>query len=154
MRKYSDFYFGHCLNTTQLFLTFPLKKLRFKFRDLVEDPDIKELQRRQLCANIFRESVKLVINDIVDNDAQFLLPGELYKSYLKMKVFEKKDFLKVRSKYSKFSNIDPYASNFRGYQIYLFMKKGERTIEKPIYVSHTIRDKIVEYTNNGKQYTA
>jgi len=81
------------------------------------------------------------------------LPGELYKSYIKMKVYKKDEFLKLRKKYNKFSNIDPMASDFRGYQLYLYMGKGEKTIEKPIYATHVLRDKIVENTNNGKRYT-
>ena len=151
-KKYNDFYFVHCLNAQQLFINFPLRKLRYKHKELMENPDVSG-NRRELCAKVFRESARVILNDIVENDVQFLLPGELFKSYIKMKVFTKDDFLRVRKDYGKFSNIDPDMSNFRGYQLYLYIGKGQTTIEKPIYATHALRDKIVEYTNNGKRYT-
>ena len=53
----------------------------------------------------------------------------------------------------KWNDIDFITSNFSGYQLGLIMESKKRTNrEKPIYIASKDKDRITEYTNQGKQY--
>ena len=51
-----------------------------------------------------------------------------------------------------FRKIDIADSNFSCYQLSLVMKTAKRLRVKPIHISGKLRQKLIDYTNQGKQY--
>lgn len=142
---------GHALNATDLFVKFPVKKLKMK-------PDLcKKLfpdgNKRDLSRSIFITCMELVINDIIDNNVEFRLPvlGRT-ESFLYMKRISGKRF-KSAYKKGRWRNVDFLETNFCGYQIYLAMKSKTRlSKEKRVYLAPIDRDRIDNHANAGKQY--
>lgn len=142
---------GHAFKAKELFQNFPLSKLKLPKKDCIEQyPDGN---KRDYASSIFVRSVEMVIDDIINNNTQFKLPGlGQTQAYMQMNRTTGHDF-KRAFKNGKWRNIDFIRSNFSGYQIYLIMHSLKRTIrEKPIYLSKNKTDKITENVNNGKQY--
>lgn len=107
--------------------------------------------REEIVQQIFKESVKLVINDIIDNNVTFVFPGN--RGTIHMNRITGEDFVAARQN-GKFQEIDFISSFFSGYQLTMTMlkKNGEPARTKPIYVDKKLKNKIIENTNNGKQY--
>lgn len=110
--------------------------------------------KNTLIKRICLEGMKLVLDDIIDNNVTFELPtGSSRKTQIRMGRFKDEDFAKARRR-GKFEDVDFLTSNFSGYQMIfeMFYKSGRTPRKKNIYVDKTRKDKITEYTNNGKQY--
>jgi hypothetical protein len=52
----------------------------------------------------------------------------------------------------RFNGIDFLQSNFKGYQIYMFYKKGMQWLEKPIFINKKLKDMFYDKINNGAVY--
>ena len=73
----------------------------------------KDTLIKQICL----EGMKLVLDDIIDNNVTFELPtGSARKTQMRMGRFAGDDFAKVR-RGGKFADVDFLASNFSGNQI-------------------------------------
>lgn len=110
--------------------------------------------KNTLIKQICLEGMKLVLDDIIDNNITFELPiGSARKTQIRMGRFTGEDFAKVRRR-GKFADVDFLTSNFSGYQILLemFYKDGRPLRKRNVYVDKQRRDRITEYTNQGKQY--
>lgn len=109
--------------------------------------------KRDLAASIFVRSVEMVIDDIIENNTQFKLPGlGTTQAYLQMKRTEGEAF-KHAFKNGKWRDIDFIKSNFNGYQLSFIMQSLKRPVrEKLIYLSNNKTQKIADYVNEGKQY--
>lgn len=142
---------GHTFNAKELFQNFPISKLKMTKEQCIKE--YSDGNKRDLASSIFVRSVEMVIDDIIENNIQFKLPGlGQTQSYLQMKRTEGSDF-KQAFKNGKWRDIDFIKSNFNGYQISLIMQSLKRTMrEKLIYLSKSKSQKITEYTNKGKQY--
>lgn len=114
---------------------------------------LKSVKNKDLIKKIARDSIKLVLNDIIDNNVTFQLPTGSRKSDIHMRRIEGKEFVKARQN-GKFQDIDFLISNFGGYQMVLNMydREGRPTRIKPIYLNKEYKNKITNYTNAGKQY--
>lgn len=142
---------GHTFTAKELFQNFPLSKLKMSKDICVKNyPDGN---KRDFAASIFMRSVELVVDDIIENNIQFKLPGiGTTQSYIQMKRTEG-DAFKRAFKNGKWRDIDFIKSNFIGYQLSFIMQSLKRPIrEKLIYLSHNKTKKLTEYTNKGKQY--
>ena len=142
---------GHAFSLKDLFMNFPIHKLKMtkqQCTDIYSDGN-----KRDLAAQIFARSMEMIIDDIIDNNVHFQLPGRPNcQSYIYMKRTTDKDFKKA-FRNGKWNDVDFIESNFSGYQLALEMQSDKRlSREKPIYLSAKDRDRITEYTNNGKQY--
>ena len=141
---------GCAFNISDLFFNFPYKKLKLNCRDCLEITG--DAHRSLLVKKIFRASVKVVIQDIVERNVTFWLPltGDK-KCNMHMKRVSGKDFQKLRQA-GKWDDIDIVNSNFSGYEIGFYML-GKRTPRvKTVYVNKQTREAISRYTNIGKQY--
>ena len=145
-----NFALGHAFNLKHLFENFDLKRLKMNCKDC---QDILGYTRHRdvLAAQIFKDSVKLVIKDIINNNVTFELPNSLAQIY--MKKTQGDDFIRARQN-GKWQEVDFIASFFTGYQLSFKMKSknGAPRREKPIYVDKYLKEQITENTNNGKQY--
>lgn len=139
---------GYAINAQQLFNQLNIEKLKIDGKYLGAK---YKLNKRGLARKLFSECYDMVMRDVIENNDTFTLPGKLGSAEIRMKTFEGEEFQRVRQ-YGKFDNIDFLKSNFKGYQIHLFIDKKGRQLEQPIYVGPELRDRLVELTNNGKQY--
>lgn len=141
---------GCAFSTDDLFMNFPFQKLKITCKECYSI--IGNNHRDILVKRIFKESIKLVINDIIDNNITFWLPltgGK--KCCIKMKRTEGEEFKNLR-KAGKWKDIDIVQSMFSGYDIKFFML-GQRTPRiKTVYLNKELRNKISHNINKGMQY--
>lgn len=142
---------GHAFSLHDLFMNFPVEKLKMTPQQCKEI--YSDGSKRDLAASIFAESLQMVINDIIDNNIHFKLPGlGRTQSYLYMKRTTGDKFKKAFKK-GKWNDVDFVTSNFSGYQLTLEMQSEKRLPkEKSIYLSPKDKQKITDNTNQGKQY--
>ena len=109
-------------------------------------------QHRDILAEqIFKDSVKLVINDIIDHNITFQFPK--VKAWLHMSKTTGDEFVAARQN-GKWMEVDFIASFWTGYQIMLTMfdKNWNPVRTKLVYVDKKLQKKITDNTNKGKQY--
>ena len=145
------FALGWACNLNDIFVRFPYEKCK----SLIENIRVKHLMKRKV-KQVFRAGIDAVLNDIVENNATFVLPklgyygGEIHMEPIKGKEFER---LKAKG---KFKNIDFLETMFTGYQMYLYLNgKRDNFLHRrkfPIYMGRFYRDKLTKYTNEGKNY--
>lgn len=141
---------GAAINTAQLFLNFPYKKLKITCEKCKKI--IGTLKRQVLVQKIFRASMELILNDIIDNNITFQLPTGNRKCDIHMDVIEGERFKTLKRK-GKWRNVDFLKSNFTGHQLALYMYSHNRPPRvKNIYVNKEMTNRIDENTNNGKTY--
>lgn len=141
---------GAALNLSEIFINFPLKKLKLSCNKCKEL--INTRHRDKLAQQIFKENLKMVLNDVIDNNVTFQLPTGSRKCEIHMQTIKGEDFKHLRRK-GKWRNVDFLKSLFTGNQLGLYMYSPKRPPRvKNIYVNKELRDKIDNYTNNGKTY--
>lgn len=142
---------GHAFSLHDTFMNFPVEKLKMTTEQCKET--YSDGSKRDLAASIFARSVQMVVDDIIDNNVHFKLPGMgRTQAYLYMKRTEGKKFKKA-FKNGKWNDVDFIMSNFSGYQLTLEMQSEKRLPrEKPIYLSGKDKQRIIDNTNMGKQY--
>lgn len=141
---------GAAFNMDEMFMNFPFDKLKLTCK---QSKEINGNEHRDmLVKKIFRECVRLILNDVIDNNVTFELPTGSRKCDIHMKKVQDEEFKNLR-KSGKWKDVDLLESNFTGYELGLFMygyNRPPRT--KTIYVNKDLKDKITKYTNEGKQY--
>lgn len=140
---------GYALNIDDLFKSFPTKDLKLSAKTCQEL--IGNRHKETIAKSIFKSAISLVLDDIIENNATFILPTRSKKAELRMKRFNREEFSKARRN-GKWKDIDFLASNFSAYQIIFNFQSQGVMREKLIYLDPQHRDKISEHTNNGKQY--
>ena len=142
---------GHAFTGKDLFMNFPVDKLKMSKEQCIEIyPDGN---KRDLAEQIFIKSVQMVVDDIIDNNVHFKLPGlGRTQAYMYMKRTDGKKFKKA-FKNGKWNDVDFITSNFSGYQLVLEMQSDKRLPrQKDIYLSSQYKQRIIDHTNAGKQY--
>lgn len=142
---------GHAFTGKNLFENFPVEKLKMtseQCREIYSDGN-----KRDLAEQIFIRSMQMVVDDIIDNNVHFKLPGlGRTQAYMYMKRTEGSKFKKA-FKNGKWRDVDFITSNFSGYQLALEMQSEKRLPrQKAIYLSAKDKQRIIDNTNNGKQY--
>ena len=142
---------GHAFSSHDMFINFPVEKLKMTKEECIDT--YSDGNKRDLAASIFNRSVQMVVDDIIDNNIHFKLPGlGRTQAYIYMKRTEGDKFKKA-FKNGKWRDVDFIMSNFSGYQLTLGMESEKRLPrEKPIYLSAKDKQRIVDNTNMGKQY--
>lgn len=140
---------GYAMNVNDIFLSFPTKKMKMTSKACEEL--IGNRHKEVVAKNIFKSALSLVINDIIDNNATFILPTASKSAQLGMKRFDRERFSDGRRR-GKWQDIDFIATNFSAYQMAFRFQTGGVQREKLIYLNSENRDKIVDNVNNGKQY--
>lgn len=141
---------GYAFNIDEIFENFPYKKL------LVTCDDCNivngDYHKDKLVKRVFKDALKLIINDIIENNVTFQLPTGGIRSEIHVNSTDGKDFEEARRR-GKWLDVDFLASNFTGNQLVLDMyRKGGIRRRKPIYVSKYYRDRLLQLTNDGKKY--
>lgn len=141
---------GYAFNTDEIFENFPYDKL------LVTCDDCNivngDYHKDKLVKRVFKDALKLILQDIIENNVTFQLPTGSRKAEIHIDNVQGKNFERAR-KHGKWLDVDFLASNFTGNLLVLDMysKEGMRR-RKPIYVDKILRDRLVELTNEGKTY--
>lgn len=142
---------GWACNLNDLFVRFPYEKCK----SLMKNIKTKQL-RRQKVKQVFREGVQQVLQDVIENNVTYKIQGIGYQGgEIHMEAVTGSEFERAR-KNGKFRNIDFLESLFTGYQMYMYIHgKRDNFLHRrkfPMYVNRFLRDKLVEYTNQGKVY--
>lgn len=140
---------GSGFGSKNLFENFKYDKVDFNYKDSLEI--CGSPYKETLPTRIFREGLKVILNDIIDNNVTFELPTEPRKSNIHIKRYSDEDFAKGRQ-CGKWQDVDFLESNFTGYQMVFSYQSGATFKEKPIYLCSKLKNKITENTNKGKQY--
>lgn len=142
---------GYAFNTDEIFENFPYDKL------LVTCDDCNivngDYHKDKLVKRVFKDALKLILTDIIDNNVTFQLPTGAARSEIHVNNFEGKQFEEAR-KNGKWLDVDFLTSNFTGNQLVLeiYGKGDSIKRRKPIYVDRRLRDRLTENTNNGIRY--
>lgn len=142
---------GHTFSSKELFQNFPISKLKLTKKKCIElYPDGN---KRDFAASIFARSLEIVVDDIIENNTQFKFPGlGRTQAYMQMNRVQGEDF-KTLFKRGRWRDIDFIKSNFCGYCLQLIMQSLKRPVrEKQIYLSKNKKQRITDYTNQGRQY--
>ena len=140
---------GYAFNLKHMFMKFSYKKVTThytKLRKIFGDE-----HKNRIAETVFKECVKLVIKDVIENNTVFKLPVGSRESYIKVKRICDNDFVKARKR-GKFMNIDFLKSFWTGHQLILTMKTKGYEREKCIYIDKNYKNRLEELTNQGKQY--
>lgn len=132
-------------------MNFNVEKLEMTPKQCIEI--YSDGSKRDLAASIFITALEIIIDDIIENNTHFKLPGlGRTQSYLYMKRTSGEKFKKA-FRNGKWRDVDFIESNFSGYQLVLEMQSGKRLPrEKQVYLSPKDKQRITDYTNQGKQY--
>ncbi len=142
---------GWACTLNNIFVRFPYEK----YNSLMTKWRTKR-ERLAIIKRVFIACLHLVLEDIIENNVTFKIQGVGYQGgEIHMESVQGEDFIKAR-KAGKFKKIDFLESLFTGYQMYLYIHgKRDNFLNRrkfPIYVGKYYKDKIIENTNNGKQY--
>lgn len=141
---------GCAFSQDDIFMNFPYEKLKITCNECKNITG--NLHRDILVKKVFRESVRLVLNDIVDNNVTFELPlRSIRKCNIHMQKISGNDFKALRRN-GKWKNVDFLKTLFTGYQLGFYMLGNRTPRVKNIYVNKELRERIIENTNNGMQY--
>ena len=140
---------GAAFNIDEILMNFPYRKLSItcqKCKEITGDP-----HRNILVKQILRECVRVILNDVIDNNVTFWLPTGAKKCNIHMKRVDGEAFKNLR-KAGKWKDVNLLSSSFTGYELGLFMYGVRDPRVKTIYVNKSLKDKITQNTNNRMQY--
>lgn len=140
---------GCAFSLDDLFLNFKTDKLAISSEDCQlynNDPHKKVLAKK-----VFRECIKLVLDDIIENNTTFELPTNGRRAEIHVTSIKGDQFKQARNR-GKFKDVNILDSWFTGNQITLDIYTKGRIRTQPIYTNKKIKNKLTEYTNKGKQY--
>lgn len=140
---------GHALNTNELMLNFPTKKLKITAKEC-EDL-IGNRHKEQIAKQVFKACVGMVIDDVINDNVTFKLPTRARQSEICMKRYDRDEFIKCRQN-GKFSDVDFLQSNFTGHQLCFNYQQAGVMRQKLIYLDSNNKQKITDNTNKGKKY--
>lgn len=138
---------GHAFTLNDLFLNFRHKKLKLTCDE--SERYYKDRHKKTPAKRILTECIKLVLEDVIENNVTFKLPG--CKADIHMQAIKDDDFKKARER-GAFPDVDFLKSNFTAYRPYLYMYSAGRTRMKQIRTSKQYTQRIDQYTNEGKKY--
>ena len=142
---------GWACNLNDIFVRFPYEKCK----SLIKKYKDKQQQKSKV-KKVFNCGLKLIIQDIIDNNITFEVPKlQYYGGQLHLEAITGEEFMELKKK-GKFKGVDFLESNFTGYQMYLYIKgKRDNFLPRrkfPVYFNKVYRDQITKNTNEGKQY--
>lgn len=141
---------GYSFNIDEIMHNFPNDKLIISCKECAKITG--DIHREKLIQKIFKESIYLVLMDIIHNNVTFILPVYgLCSCKMKMKRIQGEAFKNLR-RGGKWKDVDIFASMFSGYQIYFYMEGRRTPREKPVYINKHLTKLITEYTNKGVSY--
>lgn len=141
---------GCAFNLEEMLMNFPTKKLKITQKACLKNFPV--LFRWEVVRIIFKESYKVVINDIIDNNVTFWLPlTGIRKCNIHMRPIRGEYFKKLMQA-GKWKDLDFLKTNFTGYQPCMYLL-GRRTPRiKNVCVDGPHKATIVRNANAGMNY--
>lgn len=140
---------GYCFTAKDLFDNFNAKQITIPTEIFTKKYGCRS--KKDLCAKMLTYCFYLIILDIIENNATFVLPTKNREANIYVKQFSGEVFKNMYRK-GKFFGVDFLNSNFKGYQIYFQYSHKKELREKPIYINSKLKEMFYENINNGKQY--
>lgn len=141
---------GYAFTIKDILYNFPLDKLQFNCKDSFNI--IHDNHRIKLVSNIFRDSIYIILQDIINNNVTFWLPlTGAKKCNIHIRRVQGDEFKNLR-KSGKWKDIDILKSMFSGYQLSLYMLGNRTPRIKPIYLNKELTQIITDNTNLGITY--
>ena len=104
--------------------------------------------KQVIAMRVFKDCVKLVVDDIINNNAVFHLPTGKRKSSIELRCFTGEKFKRARQK-GKFKSIDFLATDFTGYELSFQWENRRTTTRKSIYINRNKREQIFRNAEQG-----
>ena len=144
-------YIGCAVNNDDIFWDFDYK--HFKHPEYKTKTEQNKNRKSRIFRRMFAKCFRLVLEDVVENNATFILPTGRKKSNICMDHIDKEQFIHAR-KNGKCMNIDFLKSNYKMYfpKINLTDMRNMSMKSYPIVAPKDITDKIIEYTNKGRRF--
>lgn len=141
---------GCAFSLPNMLMNFPYNKLKITCKECKAITG--DNHRNFVVSRVFRDCVKLVIEDVINNNVTFWLPltGNK-KCNIHMKRVTGDDFKNLR-KSGKWRDVDFLASMFSGFEIGFYMLGNRTPRIKTIYLNKSYKDEITKNTNLGMQY--
>lgn len=131
---------GCAFNVPQLLYNLNKKKLTFSTTNKIS-----------IASTVFIYSVKLILDDIIDNNVTFNLPTGARKCNIHMRRIKGEAFKKLVQS-GKWPNLDILSSYFTGYEIDIYMKRRTHIDQRTIYIDNRLKQRIIDKANTGFQY--
>lgn len=139
---------GYAVNVNEMMINFKKSTLKITSNQCKEI--LSDHNRRKIVSKVFIQCVKLVVEDMIYNNATFRLPTKK-EFILYLKPFTGEQFIRLRRR-GRWQNVDFIETDYTGYQMTLKYKSGKLLLEKSVYLCPKYRDAIVEHINNGNMY--
>ena len=106
--------------------------------------------KKELCKRIFLRYLHILFADFVMGGKTFLLPS---KRHCEIR-FQRMRLASIKHNIANgvLDNLDLLASDRQFYEIVFTIKRGKRFMNKPLHISHHLRDKIIEKASTGYKY--
>lgn len=127
---------GYAFSLKDLFMKFPIKKVSIS---------------RHRSQQIFKECVKLIIDDIIENNTIFELPVAGQRADIRIRKVYPEEFKKLRRR-GVFKNVDFLKTMFTANLMIMNIRTKGYSREKPIHLDKKRRDRLLELTHQGKSY--
>ena len=85
---------GYAMNIDELFLSFPTSKMTITTKACEEL--IGNRHKEVIAKKIFKSAINMVLEDIIENNATFILPTKSKRAELYMKRFNREEFSRAR----------------------------------------------------------
>ena len=108
---------------------------------------------KYLAGRLFRDCFYEILLDIIENNVTFVLPLK-FGDYGELSIEHVSDgeFIQAYKK-GAFRGVDFIKSQFTGNTImYRYSTKRMKNRRKPVYVGGELGEKLLKYTNEGRQY--
>lgn len=142
---------GHALSCRDLARGFKKSKISITVEACKKR--YKNKHKENYVEDMFVRCVRLVVDDIVDNNARFHLPLASPKkdATIGIDILQGKRLETLR-KHKGMPGLDFLASDFKGYKLVFKYPKLGVTFRTPVHITGDQARRLLENTNNGKQY--
>ena len=139
----------HTFKLRELFITFDTKALKVKKKELF--PIFKDGDKRTFATIVFRDSLEMVIDDIIENGIQFQFPNSYKrKSWFCMQRISDTEYINARKR-GAYKNFDPVDTNFAAYRIEYCIEKNDGSIKRiPVHLNAKRTKKIAKLASAHK----
>lgn len=140
---------SHAFAGSELFINWP-NRVHVPFKVFHDKYSCEKVE--VFYAQVFVFAILLIFLDLIELGNTFMFPyiGP-NRACFYVKCFQDEEFQKLQ-RLGKFNGIDYLKSEFKGYQIFYQWKSKYNIREKPVYISHTLKDRLYYNINQGKKY--
>lgn len=138
--------FNHGLTTAELYTNTPERVINRKWRWFIRYyGPTRSLGDAQ--SDPFKYAFYLILNKVLDDRMRFKIPG-VPEAYIDFSEISEDNFQAARQN-GAYSEIDFIESDFKAYKLtYFFRAKGYQKTQ-PIYLGAELKQKLINYTNQG-----